>query len=449
MPPEELNGPPINAHPTKEFFVDMITKDISLEQAVLDLVDNSVDAARRFKVPGPNSLVGYVIAVQIEPDSFKIIDTCGGFDKKTARDYAFRFGRPVDREKSAHSIGQFGIGMKRALFKFGSYFDVCSATSAEKWAVSVDVARWQAETDWVFPWAEFPEDSKVSEQRPGTQIVVSRLRPEVAARFGTTLFINSIENLIRSKHRQFLVDGLSIVVNGRHLTATNLSLLVTGRLKPGVDTITFDDPGQASVEARIVTGVGDSIPKAAGWYVICNGRAVLEGNRSEETGWGIIEEEKGEILIPKFHNQFARFRGIVWFDSEDSARVPWNTMKTDVDRESRVWQQTFLRMIDMMRPVIDFLNDLDRDIEEHTRDGSALLKHVTQAFFVNSDEFRQRSPFKAPRSVDVPNPGPPTVKIQYSRPLADVEFLKDALDVGSAKGVGERTFDLTLQKQKG
>lgn len=39
----------INAEPTKAFFVDMLTRDIPLEQAVLDLVDNSVDGAKSMK----------------------------------------------------------------------------------------------------------------------------------------------------------------------------------------------------------------------------------------------------------------------------------------------------------------------------------------------------------------------------------------------------------------
>jgi hypothetical protein len=36
----------ISAEPTKSFFVDMLTRDIALEQAILDLVDNSVDGAK-------------------------------------------------------------------------------------------------------------------------------------------------------------------------------------------------------------------------------------------------------------------------------------------------------------------------------------------------------------------------------------------------------------------
>jgi hypothetical protein len=456
MPPEdEVELPaegkielPISAEPTKEFFVDMITKDISLEQAVLDLVDNSVDAARRIKQAGATPLSGCEIVIKITNSAFSIFDNCGGFDKDTARYYAFRFGRPPGRETSPHTIGQFGIGMKRALFKFGSHFKVASAVPTEKWAVDIDVTTWQLEKEWIFPWAAFPDDSQVSEGAPGTEIQVDQLRPEVSARFGTAQFINSIQNLIRSRHRQFLEEGLSISVNTHHLTVADFNLLITARLRPGVDFIKFEDDGKKPVETRIVAGVGDSVPKAAGWYVICNGRVVLEADRSPETGWGVVEDEKDELIIPKFHNQFARFRGIVWFDSEDAARVPWNTMKTNVDRESRIWQQTYTRMVEMMRPVVDFLNKLDRDIDEHTRDASVLFRHLVQASFVNANAVTEKGPFLAPDAIDIPNPGPPMVKIQYSRSSEEVDFLKDALGVTSAKAVGERTFDLTYRKQK-
>jgi hypothetical protein len=35
----------VDANPTKAFFVRMITRDISLEDCILDLIDNSVDGA--------------------------------------------------------------------------------------------------------------------------------------------------------------------------------------------------------------------------------------------------------------------------------------------------------------------------------------------------------------------------------------------------------------------
>ena len=115
---------PIDAEPTKAFFVEMLTKDIGLEQAVLDLVDNSVDGAKALK--GDNPLLpfeGREIQIMISKEKFEIFDNCGGFDSEAARTYAFRFGRPQGgQNRTPHSIGQFGVGMKRSLFKFGNRF---------------------------------------------------------------------------------------------------------------------------------------------------------------------------------------------------------------------------------------------------------------------------------------------------------------------------------------
>ncbi len=38
---------PVNASPVKSFFVYMLTRDIKLEEAILDLLDNCVDGILR------------------------------------------------------------------------------------------------------------------------------------------------------------------------------------------------------------------------------------------------------------------------------------------------------------------------------------------------------------------------------------------------------------------
>ena len=138
----------ITAEPTKRFFVEMFTKDIALEQAVLDLVDNSVDGARRSPKDGALPLDGYAVQITLSKETFRIDDNCGGFDKNTARDYAFRFGRDfetpeVQAQRTSGAIGQFGVGMKRALFKFGQRFKVYSATTDQSWGIDVNVENWE------------------------------------------------------------------------------------------------------------------------------------------------------------------------------------------------------------------------------------------------------------------------------------------------------------------
>lgn len=60
------------ANPTKEFFVSMLTRDISIEDCILDLIDNSVDAAWESEggsLPGiePSSrLDGYTVELTID-----------------------------------------------------------------------------------------------------------------------------------------------------------------------------------------------------------------------------------------------------------------------------------------------------------------------------------------------------------------------------------------------
>ncbi len=408
---------------------------------------------------GDKPLDGFEVKIVVSATSFSIWDNCRGFDKAAARDYAFRFGRPETRPSSPHAIGQFGVGMKRALFKFGRHFTVASATDSEKWAIDVDVDLWEASPGkWTFPWSELPAGTELSEANPGTSIVVDQLRPEVSARFGTDYFVSAIKGLIGSKHRQFLAEGLSISVNGRFLNVTVLNLLVTNKLRAAVDSIRFKYPDDGTiVEARIVVGIGESSPREAGWYIVCNGRMILEADRRPVTGWGLIEAEDSKAKIPTFHNQFARFRGIVWFDSDNSSRVPWNTTKTDVDQDSSIWQQTYPRMVEMMRPVIDFMNELDRDVDENTKEASLLLNHLGKAGRVNAEALRaqysgQKTMFSFPKSGDILPPGPPPpqmVKIQYSRRKDEIDFLADALGMSSAKAVGELTFDMALRQQEG
>jgi len=441
----------INAEPTKAFFVDMLTRDIPLEQAVLDLVDNCVDGAKRIAAGRESGATrpydGCKVEIVLNSHQFSIYDNCGGFDVETAQEYAFRFGRPAAATRTAHSIGQFGVGMKRALFKFGRHFRVESSTSAETWAVDVDVEQWEAETGgWSFPWAEVQSD-KIGQDKPGTDILVTKLRREVAAKFGTTYFVNSIIGLIKSKHRQFISDGLDIKVNDTRIDATNIYLLVGDGFTPGTDILEFSEDGAATVTAKIIVGLGKSSPKEAGWNVICNGRVVLEADRRPQTGWGLLEENAEKMIIPSFHNQFARFRGIVSFDSDDSSRIPWNTTKTDVDVDSNVWRSTFQRMLEMMRPVIDFLNELDADIDENTKEKSPLLEFVTKAAPQGPETFQKKADFTAPNRSSVAR-GPKLVKIQFSRTVDDVEFLQDALGVTSAKAVGETCFDMVLTRQR-
>ena len=445
-----VNGDLINAEPTKTFFVDMLTRDIPLEQAILDLIDNCIDGAKSMEGEGEGDFPfeGRDIKLVFDEQNFQIIDNCGGFSRDAAINYAFKFGRPAGAKRTDHSIGQFGVGMKRALFKFGDHFVVRSATSQDEWAVEVNVPEWENEEGWHFPWAEFSSNGVISKETPGTDIIVSILRSEVGKRFGTKNFENEVISLIQSKHREFIAKCISISVNGTHLSATSLTLLEAAGFSPGVQLLSFDTESDSPINVRVIVAVAESSPRHAGWYVVCNGRVIIEADRTRKMAWGILEQEGNKLLTPSYHNQYARFRGVVYFDSSDSSKVPWNTTKTDIDQDSPAWQAVFLVMIDMMRPVVTFLNELDDDIDNHPKNESPLLQFVNKAIAIEPEKLNITKSFAAPSRESV-RKGPKTVKIQYSRRYDDVEFMKEELEVRSATAVGEKTFDLALKRLKG
>ena len=143
--------PKINASPTKEFFVAVLVRDIILVDAIAELIDNSIDGAK--KVSSGENFSKFHIFVKFSKNSFTIEDNCGGIPVEIAQNYAFRFGR--DENATATNspelpIGQFGVGMKRSLFRIGDYFEVDSTAQNSSFAMDVDVNKWKSTKEWEF-----------------------------------------------------------------------------------------------------------------------------------------------------------------------------------------------------------------------------------------------------------------------------------------------------------
>ncbi len=118
----------VNASPTKRFFIAVLIKDISFLDAIVELVDNSVDSAR-----AETDIAGFsdkIIEIRYNKKQFSIKDNAAGISIEQAKNYVFRFGRPAGAPLTPGSVGEFGVGMKRALFKIGRQFVVESWTKA-------------------------------------------------------------------------------------------------------------------------------------------------------------------------------------------------------------------------------------------------------------------------------------------------------------------------------
>lgn len=363
----------VDARPTKHFFVEMLVRDVDLLDAVVDLVDNSVDGARRLRGREGN-YTGLRVEVEFSRESFRITDNCGGMSLAIARGYAFRFGREGDDDRGEDptgSIGQFGVGMKRTLFKLGWYFAVESRTTTEAFLLEQDVRAWRDSPEWEFEMLT-DADSRRPEQDTGTTITVTQLRTSSADDLADRIWAARLQADIRAKHRRAIDGGMRITVDGQPLEPLSLGLHESAELRPAVREEQFED---AQVQLRLIVGVGSYTPIDAGWYVFLNDRLVVGPDRTALTVWeGRGSKVRGGGV--RYHDQFARFRGFAMLDADVSRLLPWTSTKTGVDVDSAVWRRTRQLMRDMTRPVIDFLNQLDREKTYLAGDARAGLSGV-------------------------------------------------------------------------
>ncbi len=432
----------VSALPTKALFVDMLTKDISLPSAIMDLIDNCVDGALR--VRGKDSLGGLVVNLTVNDREFQIKDNCGGIPLDIARNYVFRIGRPPDAPSVEGSVGLFGVGMKRALFKLGRRFEVYSRSNGDSFSVKVDVDSWQKEEEWEFPLNVESGAEIDSKRESGTSIRVLQLSTGVSSQFGLPSFTSKLLSEISARHQTYLERGLTITVNEETVVATMVKFgYIPNRLHPAYEEMRINN-----VTVKLFSGIGEGGPPArneAGWYVYCNGRMVVRADQTELTGWGTF----GTNRIPRYHHQFARFRGCAFFNSVDPSKLPWNTTKDGLDVEAELYRTVRLRMASHMRPVITFLNRLDAELDQPDEDKRVLGAMLDEADYVipasipkldSGRKFFFESP--TPKAIPALN-----TRISFSRPRSAVDAVKRCLRVRTNREVGERTFDWYLENE--
>lgn len=431
----------VKGSPTKELFITMLTRDVSLIDAISDLVDNCVDGA--IKLRGKKRFTGLEVDITVNGNCFNIKDNCGGIDKDLAQNYAFRFGRPSKTPQIDYSVGQFGIGMKRALFKIGKHFEIKTISPKASFTIEIDVEKWSAKEDeWDFEFKSLTE--KIFPlSKCGTEITVSSLNPEVRERFKQSNFISELKEKLEIQHLMNISKGLKIKINTRTIKSDKLKLLNSNKFTTAYWTGKFKLYGNTSV--KMYAGIGAADQDKGGWYIFCNNRLIQGPEQTDVVGWGT----RSTVYIPKYHIQYSRFRGFVFFESKVPSFLPWNTSKTSIDTESPMYQNVKLNMMSLTRPVINFLNKV------HDESGAYLNNELSEKYLQNQIDsatlknylkVKTSSKFSAPVQKQKPKKVN-EVKISYMRTKAKVEKLRRFFKVKSQKQVGEKTFDYTYNRE--
>ncbi len=417
----------VDASPTKEFFIYMLTRDIDLRAAVVELIDNAIDGAKRLR--SNNDYKGLYIKLELSKDRFVIEDNCGGIDIETAVKYAFKFGRDSKRPNNvkAYFTGIFGIGMKRTLFKLGRKFNVVSTTKNEHFDLNVDVDEWIKDSEWTFQNFETKKDLNNEENQTGTKIIVDNLNEEVAARFENKLFMGSLIDYIQRYRTVEAENGLEIIVNDHTIDYGNERLIESKNVKIYKNKVR-DKQGDITIVAGI-TSKGS--PKKAGWYIYCNGRLVVYADKTSLTGWG--------DGIKQFHNDVAEFRGYVYFESNDLLALPWNTTKTGVDSSNRLYIIAREKMIEATDQILKTITETKKKYDVTDLEKIDFIKKAPETKLTHTVVTNITS--KSDFVIEDPVKPIPMSTITITKPAEEVEKVREHMGEKTKKAVGEKLFE--------
>jgi Histidine kinase-, DNA gyrase B-, and HSP90-like ATPase len=473
----------INAAPAKNFFVEMLTRDIELEDAILDLLDNCVDGIQRTIKDNQSTEKPYQnfwAKINFSGEYFQLEDNCGGIPINVAKDYAFRMGRPInasDKDKDVYTIGTYGIGMKRAIFKMGRSSYILSQTVDDSFKVSINSEWLDSDNNWDLPL----ELTSRSEKQNGTLIHITHLRDGIAQGFSSeqSTLMNSLIRKISQHYSHIISKGFSILVNEKEVAIQPLNFFWEGASKminQSEDVIApfLYKAKQDGVDVEVAVGLyrptasqdeldDDKEGKrrssdSAGWTIICNDRVVVYCDKTLLTGWG-------EATVPNYHPQFSGISGIVSFHSKDTSKLPLTTTKRGVDASSEIYLYIKGYMREGLKLFIAYTNKWKEDIaKERRRTNDIEYISSTEIFsgLIPEEAWkplrRGGKKFYDEKKYVPKLPIPPSrdsalkpKKIIFSRPNQEIQLVSEYLFEDSEhtpSEVGDESFNVVLREAK-
>ena len=462
MPKKQNSPDKVDCSPTKQFFVSMLTRDIELGDAILDLLDNCVDGAVRSQKEEGGDLRDfsrYEAKITFDRKSFVIEDNCGGIPLNVAKEFAFRMGKPEEaREENLPTVGVYGIGMKRALFKMGRAAKVMWRHGSEgAHEVAFDKGWFKNDDEWTLPITALKSAKGVV---LGTRVTVGDLLPSISAQFAPdNHFRSDFVDKLRWQYSYIINNGFNVFCNGQKIEPRPLQLLDapdnweggSGIVRPYIFkgeyekvgvfvAVGLTNPLQSEAEAEKQQSKKSS---EAGITVICNDRVVLYNDRTAVTCWG-EPRQKG---APAYHTQFISIGGFVHFSCADANKLPMTTTKRSVDENSPAYQFAKERLREGLKTFTWYTNQWKKSIEKEGKFSRRSVRRAASELMEKHSEFGEIKP----RSSLPTPPRPPKSGMQpikYRKHESDIKAVSSFLFGNSEEDrhrVGEAAFDHCLR----
>ncbi len=427
----------VDFQPTKVLFIDVLTKDISVLDCILDLIDNSVDAYIRNKINDKRK-----VEIEISKKRFSIYDTCGGISKDDVEKQIFKFGAPP-KKKNLSTIGFYGVGLKRAMFKLGKKIIFETDDKKNKSELTIKVPEWlkKPDNDWILEGTSSESSLKKSE-KPYTKITIDNFRKEALETF-TSTFEEKLKTTISRYYTMFSQKNqIEFFLNDKEpIQSLKLNISISKELKPAIRTYSQD-----GVNVKIQTWIEPSTDARSGghqgWNIFMNNRLILMDESSEKTGWTGERKE-----LPKMHPIYNQFRGNVFLDSKDPSKLPINTMKNDFNFENPIYVELKRKLCETARPLIDYLSKKYEKVDEkESQTIATILKQEAYKGLkeIDATTLNRSQKFKAPQIKKIDN----MVTISYKKPIIIVEKVKEHLSLKNKNEAGSLTFDYFVQNEE-
>jgi hypothetical protein len=425
----------VKSYPTKALFIDVLTRDLDLQACIMDLLDNSIDSYKRHEIETRQE-----IKITLSKEKFEIYDSCGGIEKEIFLNRAFVFGvEELTRNKK--TIGLFGIGMKRAIFKIGRNINLVSNDGKYLNTLNIDVEKWKNDKE---NW-DFEANSTISPinaKKGYTRITITDLHEITKIMFTSNSFIEILKDQIHIMYTMFIKDHVDILINGIKIIPFNLEITFDDNYKPARFKELYED-----VEIDIICGIEPHIGRTTketgrrGWNVFINDRLILSDDTSPITGWDAL---KG--LLPNYHSIYNEFRGLVFLSSDDPFKLPLNTSKNGLNTENEVYHFILKNMVNTARPVV---NHLTKKYNEQ----KSLSDNIEDSIVSQPIELTKKVDLGSLPSENIEFVAPQkklnlNTTISYKKPKDIVAKVRSHLGAKNNNQVGNKTFDYFVKHEE-
>jgi hypothetical protein len=320
----------IDVTPEKKI-IQSIASDIDLKRGILELVDNAVDEWRARANPRLNIRLTF----DVNKKSLVYLDNAGGILEKNLNMILQPGG--TTRTPEDHSIGEFGLGSKRAIIALSREAEVVSRFESKDTFKIVVNDSWASSSSW-----KVPKYKTTRIDPSSTQITFNNIKFDLDLKA-----LQEIKQEISDTYCYLLSSKFTIHVNNLPIEPNRFShwAFPPHRRHPRKYK-TYISIGERRVTVDVTVGLMLESSQAGnyGLDIFCNNRMILKDYKAPEIGF-----TKGTLGSP--HSAIAWFKGIVQI-AGSNMDMPWNSTKSGLDVANPIFQPLKEKVTTLSKPYV-------------------------------------------------------------------------------------------------